>query len=64
MEKMKKKKENPERCSSTGQTLSLLIRGHQFESHKPQGHWRLTWVLTSGLVGLIEVLASWFGHPR
>ena len=28
------------------------------------GHWRLTWSLTSGLVGLVEVRASWPGHPR
>ena len=27
------------------------------------GHWRLTWSLTSGLVGLVEVRASWPGHP-
>jgi hypothetical protein len=33
---------NHERYSSTGQVLGLLSRGHQFESHKPQGHWRLT----------------------
>jgi hypothetical protein len=28
------------------------------------GHWRLTWSLTSGPVGLVEVRASWPGHPR
>jgi len=28
------------------------------------GHWRLTWSLTSGPVGLVEVCASWSGHPR
>jgi len=27
------------------------------------GHWRLTWSLTSGPVGLVEVRASWSGHP-
>jgi len=27
-------------------------------------HWRFTWSLTSGPVGLVEVRASWFGHPR
>ena len=27
------------------------------------GHWRLTWSLTSGPVGLVEVRASWPGHP-
>ena len=29
--------------SSTGQTLDLLPRGHQLESHKPQDHWRVAW---------------------
>ena len=28
------------------------------------GYWRLTWSLTSGPVGLVEVRASWPGHPR
>ena len=28
------------------------------------GHWRLTWSLTSGLVGLVEVRASWPRYPR
>jgi len=28
------------------------------------GHWRLTWLLTSGHVGLIEVRARWSQHPR
>ena len=28
------------------------------------GHWRLTWSLTSGPVGLVEVHASWTEHPR
>jgi len=27
------------------------------------GHWRLTWSLTSGPVGLVEVHASWPEHP-
>jgi hypothetical protein len=27
------------------------------------GHWKLTWSLTSGPVGLVEVRASWPGHP-
>jgi hypothetical protein len=27
-------KTNPERCNSIGQVLGLLLRGHQFESHK------------------------------
>ena len=42
---------NLERCSSTGQVLSLFFRGYQFEFYKFQGHWRLIWSLTSGLVG-------------
>ena len=49
---------NLEGWSSTSQTLSLLPKCHQFESHKSQGHWRLTWSLTSGLVRLVEVRAS------
>jgi len=28
------------------------------------GHWRLTWSLTSGPVGLVEVRASWPEHLR
>jgi len=28
------------------------------------GHWRLTWSLTSGPAGLVEVHASWSEHPR
>jgi hypothetical protein len=28
------------------------------------GHWRLTWSLTSGPVGLVEVYTSWSEHPR
>jgi len=28
------------------------------------GHWRFTWSLTSGPMGLVEVRASWPGHPR
>jgi hypothetical protein len=27
------------------------------------GYWRLTWSLTSGLVGLVEIHASWSEHP-
>jgi hypothetical protein len=29
---------NSEGCSLNGQTLHLLPRDHQFESHKSQGH--------------------------
>jgi hypothetical protein len=32
--------------NSIGQVLNLLPRSHQFEYHKPQGRWRLTWLLT------------------
>jgi hypothetical protein len=28
------------------------------------GHWRLTWSLTSGPVGLVEIRASWPRHPH
>jgi hypothetical protein len=28
------------------------------------GHWRLTWSLTSEPVVLVEVHANWSGHPR
>jgi hypothetical protein len=28
------------------------------------GHWRLTWSLISGPVGLVEMHVSWSGHPR
>jgi hypothetical protein len=38
----------------TGQILDLFFRGHQFESHKPQGYWRLTWSLILELVRLIN----------
>jgi hypothetical protein len=48
----------PEGYSSTDQILDLFPKDHQFESHKSQGHWRLIWSLTSGLVKLVEVRAS------
>jgi len=40
--------------------------GLRFEPHgcSYDGHWRLTWSLTSGPVGLVKVRASWPGHPR
>jgi hypothetical protein len=47
----------------TGHVLDLFFKDQQFEFYKPQGHWRLTWLLTSGPVGLVEVCASWPGHP-
>jgi hypothetical protein len=34
-------KKNFEECSLIGQVMSLLLRSHQFECHKPHGHWRL-----------------------
>jgi len=55
---------NLEGCNSIGQTLDLLFRDHQFESHKPQGYWRFTWWLTLGPVRLIEVRTSWSEHSR
>ena len=43
-----------------------FLCGLRFEpcSCSYDGHWRLTWSLTSGPVGLVEVRASWPGHPR
>ena len=40
--------------------------GLRFEpcSYSYNGHWRLTWSLTSRPVGLVEVRASWLGHPH
>jgi len=57
-------KDNLDGCSSTGQALGLLPRDHQFESHKPQDHWRFTWSLTSGHVVLVKMRANWSGNPR
>jgi hypothetical protein len=48
----------------TCQILGLFPIGHQFESHKLQVHWSLTWLLTSRPVGLVEVRVSWSGHQR
>jgi hypothetical protein len=41
------------------------VYGLRFESCgcSYDGHWRLTCSLTSGPVGLVEVRASWPGHP-
>ena len=38
--------------------------GLRFESCgcSNDGHWRFTWSLTSGPVGLVEVHANWSGH--
>ena len=33
--------------SLIGQTLDLLLKDHQFEYHKSQNYWKLTWSLTS-----------------
>jgi len=40
--------------------------GFRFQScgYSYNGYWRLTWSLTLGPVGLVEVRASWPGHPR
>jgi len=40
--------------------------GLRFEprDYSYDGHWRLTWSLTSGPMGLVKVRASWSGHPR
>jgi hypothetical protein len=36
----------------------LFSRDYQFEFYKFQGHWRLIWSLTSGLVGLVKIHAN------
>jgi hypothetical protein len=43
-----------------------FLCGLRFEpcGYSYDGHWRLTWSLTSGPVGLVEVRANWPGHPR
>jgi hypothetical protein len=46
---------NPERYGLIDQDLGLFFKCHQFESHKSQSHWKLTWSLTSVSVRLIEV---------
>jgi hypothetical protein len=46
---------NYEKYNLTGQVLNLFLKSQQFESHKSQGYWRLTWSLISGLVKLIEI---------
>ena len=33
---------NPEGYNLISQVLNLFLKDHQFECHKPQGHWRLT----------------------
>jgi hypothetical protein len=42
------------------------LYGLKFEpcGYSYDGHWRLTWSLISGPVGLVEVRTSWPGHPR
>jgi len=44
--------------SLTSQILNLLPTDHRFESHRFQGHWRFTWLLTSGPVRLVEIQGS------
>jgi hypothetical protein len=46
----KNKKQNHE-SSLIGQAVDLFFNNHEFESL--QGHWRLTWSLTSGPVRLV-----------
>ena len=43
-----------------------FLYGLRFESCgcSYDGHWRLTWLLTSGSVELVEVRASWPRHLR
>jgi hypothetical protein len=43
-----------------------FLCGIRFEpyGYSYDGHWRLTWSLTLGHVGLVEVHASLLGHPR
>ena len=48
---------NQEVCSLCG--LRFESYGYSYD-----GHWKLTWSLTSGPVGLVEVRANWPGHPR
>ena len=47
-------------CSLTDHVLSLIFNSHEFEFL--QGHQRLTWWLTLGLVRLVEVCANWYEH--
>jgi len=46
--------------------LEVSICGLRFEpcGCSYDSDWRLTWSLTSGPVGLVEVRASWPGHPH
>jgi len=48
-------------CGVTGspKACQTMSRGCSYD-----GHWRLTWSLILGLVRLVEVHASWPGHPR
>ena len=57
-------KENPEECNSISQVLNLFFRGYQFKFHIPQSYWTLTWLLTSGLVKLVELHINWPEHPH
>ena len=44
--------------SLTGQILNL-----HFKFYKLEGHWRLTWSLTSEPIELVEIRVNWPGHP-
>jgi hypothetical protein len=46
---------NYDKCNLTGYVIDLFLKDRQFESYKFQSHWRLTWSLPSGPVGLVEV---------
>ena len=62
-------REEPSRWWSSSKSLEprvCFLCDLRFEpcGYLYDGHWRLTWSLTSGPVGLVEVRASWPGHPR
>jgi hypothetical protein len=44
-------------------TIQKMLR-FEFCDCLYDGHWRFIWLLSSGPVGLVEVRASWSGHPR
>jgi hypothetical protein len=41
----------------------LLSRDYKFEFQKFQGYWILTWSLTSGPVGLVEMHTNYPRYP-
>ena len=44
----------------------LFFYGFRFEPYNYlyDGHWMFTWSLTLEPVGLVEMHASWHGHPH